>query len=325
MDDAGPQRPEPPLRLAARVDPRDHARAWVESDALAALVRASGGEPPKPGDGLLATLDRLDAFSERWDQRAGQERNQAAARADATMSDAAIEDAVTALGQLDLRLPSQTTFDHVVVLGGLVRACITRPAFTAQLLRDRGVRAREVTFLGAFRPLNANEVRLAEDVLGEVPADEIDAMQVGVWRAFASPGPLVVRGEQHRATFSSWEVRELAASGDDPLLRVVAAPSPDPTRRARTPDTLRWFGATFGLPVGASVLVVTTEIYRHYHLVDAVRVLGLGHGAIVDCVGMQPGDVVAALDHQFAGSHRLQEVRSSIRALRALVAALDGS
>jgi hypothetical protein len=313
--------PASPLRLAADADLRGHAHAWVNADALRELVVAFGGDAPDGQESLSAALAELDAFSMRWDFRKGRERNQLSEQALEDMPTETVERAVQELGQCDVLLPAIREWDHVLVLGGLVRACISRTAFAAGLLQSGSISAREITCLGSFRPLNAAELALAEESVGAVPRDEIDAMQLGAFRAFKFDGPFQVRGEQYASAELSWETR---ASRDElPWhLQVAAAPAQDAGRRATTAQALAWFGRTRDIDAGTSILLITTEIYRHYHLVDAYRTLGLPYGARVDCVGMRPGDVIPELAHEFTAASRLQEIRSSIRALRALVAQL---
>jgi hypothetical protein len=314
-------RTDPPLRLAAGVDPLAHARAWVDAPALADLILAFGGEPPRPGDDLGASLAALDAFSERWDFRAGRERNEVAA---ATLTDArvtAIDRAARALGQQDQAPPSRREWDQVIVLGGLLRACLARPAITAQMLEQGDIAAGTITALAAFRRLNDTEAELGMHTIDVVPADEIDAMTLGMRRAFDLDGPFVVRGEQYGSEALSWEERTYDSTRA-PTLRVVAAPAEQPGRRATTPQALAWFARTMQLEPGTSVLIVTTEIYRHYHAIEGIRALALPYGSIVDAVGMSPGDVDPRLTLEFTPMSRAQEIRSSIRALRSLVADL---
>lgn len=316
-----PSRAEPPLRLAAGVDLDEHVRGWVYAPELAELVVAFGGTAPDPDGDLDEALAALDALSDRWDTRGGRERNEAAGSELSDEQVAAIGRAARALGQEDERLPAHTSWDHVVILGGLLRACIARPAFTAGILASGRITAASVVALGAFRALNDPERELGRDVIGAVPADEIDAMELGVRRAFGLDGVFSVVGEQAGAPELSWEERTYADPSPGPAFRVIAAAAPRPGRRATTPQALRWFGERHELAPGTSLLIVTTEIYRHYHLVDAIRTVGIPYGLTVDCIGMSPGAVDERLAHTFRPQSRVQEIRSSIRALRALRAA----
>ena len=314
------------LRLAAGIDPAAHARAWLAAPELAALVAAFGGQPPTPGESIGVALERLDAFSDRWNYRGGKERNETAGFTFTDRQRAAIADAAEALGQLDLAAPQRREWDVILVLGGLLRACISRPMVTAALIDSGEVNAREIVGVGALRPLNDGERTLAtaiDDIIpaDAVPLDELDAMTFGFRHAFDLAGVFNETGECHRSLARSWRQRTYGDS-KGPAYRVIAAAAPQAGRRATTPETLAWFAAREGLEPGTSVLLVTTEIYRHYHLIDAVRTLGIRYGAVVDCVGMSPADADPRLALDFSPASRVQEIRSSIRALRALVSEL---
>ena len=70
------------------------------------------------------------------------------------------------------------------------------------------------------------------------------------------------------------------------------------------------------------ILLVTTEIYVPFQHANALRMLALPYGVEVDAAGMQPGKLDARLQQQFEPHNYLQELRSTIRALRDLFAAL---
>ncbi len=308
------------LRLAPGVDLRAHIDAWVGSPELAELVSAFDGTVPI-GD-ASAVLAELDSFSDRWDFRGGKDRNQTDSVLFDDHQNDVVDRAARALGQHDRKLPESRRWDRVVVLGGLLRACIARPAALADAMAtDSDMSVGTISALGAFRTLNEPERSMAKRRLEWVPADELDAMQVGVRRAFGLDGAFDVRGEQLAAAKMSWEER-VYRTEDEPAFEILAAPAATPAGRTDTPRILEWLADTRPPDEGDAILVVTTEIYRHYHLVEAIRILALPFGATVDALGMSPGDVDPALAHEFEPYQRVQEIRSSIRALRSLVAAL---
>jgi hypothetical protein len=114
-------------------------------------------------------------------------------------------------------------------------------------------------------------------------------------------------------------VREYSGP-EDLEVRVIAAPSTKPgVRRANTPDTYAWFASQVAhLQPGQRLLVVTTSIYVPFQHANAVRMLALPFGVSVETVGAEPGDLDPRLYQQFLAHNYLQEVRSTIRALREL-------
>lgn len=301
--------------------------AWVRAPAVMDLVREfqRPDDTPMP-DALDERLDWLEAFSERWDYRGGKERNLVASENFVGPQRQQIIAAARALGLMGELAPSADRYDHVLILGGLVRACFARPIYTSRLMADARLRADTVTALGGYRELKGNEFELAAAFDAEGLTDEFDAMDAGVREAFGVSVPTGERGEYSETVGESWRVRDYAGP-DGTGLRVVAAPSSEPgIRRANTPDTYAWFATELAkLEPGERVLVVTTAIYVPFQHADAVRMLALPYGVDVETVGVRPGAVDARLEQTFEPHQYLQEIRSTIRSLRFLHRELSAS
>ncbi len=321
MTDPLPPLPPDGSDVAAAIE------AWTRSSALDELVQLSGGEVPT-GLELSELLARLEEFSKVWDFRGGKERNLFQARSLDADTEQAIKDAATTLGLVKGGATPQGRYDHVLILGGLARACLARPLAAARLLEQGGVEAGSVTALGGFRELKGNEVGLVEQVAFEQAGtesvgDEFDAMDAGIRLAFGLDSPDRERGERSELEFGSWRVREYTTAAGLPAF-VVAAPSSEPElRRTNTGDSYEWFATELaGLQPGQRVLLVTSDIYVPYQHADALRVLGLPHQVLVETMGIQPGDVDPRLSQVFSADAYLQEVRSTIMAYGRLLAAI---
>lgn len=298
---------------------------WARSPALAELVRLSGAEVPADLE-LAELLSWLEEFSAAWDFRGGKERNLFKARELDPATDKAIRDDAAALGLIHGGARPQGRYDHVLILGGLARACLARPLAAARVL-DGGVQAGAVTALGGFRELRGDEVGMVEQVAPEQAGsqaveDEFDGMDVGVRLAFGLGAPDGERGMQAGSAFGSWRVHEYK-SGAQPVF-VVAAPSSEPeVRRTNTPDSYEWFATELvGLRPGQRLLLVTSDIYVPFQHADALRVLGFPYEAKVETIGIQPGDLDPRLAQSFSADAYLQEVRSTIMAFGRLLAAI---
>jgi hypothetical protein len=152
--------------------------------------------------------------------------------------------------------------------------------------------------------------------------DEFDVMDEGVRMAFSLDEPTTERGHASEEVGASWRVR--AYSGPEGLeVKVIAAPSSEPgVRRANTPDTYAWFASEVAhLRHGQRLLVVTTSIYVPFQHANALRMFSLPFGVSVETVGADPGDLDPRLSQKFLPHNYLQEVRSTIRALRDLYSA----
>lgn len=313
-------------RLPSRADRLDGPiAAWARSAPLAAVVGAFGGTLPSLATPIGEVLAWLDDFSTRWDFRGGRERNMAATDVLPPGAVEVVARAAAALGLIGTSSPASVRYDHVLILGGLLRGCLTRPSYARDLI-DRGViEAGSITALAAFRPLRGDELELSERFGLTGVADELDAMDAGVRAAFSlDSAQYHDRSELSDVVGASWCVRTYDCPGQKPV-RVVAAPSSAPgERRANTADAYEWFISNLGdVTSGQRILAVTTDIYVPYQHADALRMLALPHGVEVDAVGIRPGDVDESLEKLFGPHDYLQELRSTIRALRALNTALE--
>jgi hypothetical protein len=319
-----PSLPSEPAALPAAIE------AWASSPALARLLEQNDTTAPVRLR-LPALLDWLEEFSERWDYRRGKERNLVTAPVFSSLERKIVLAAADALGLVGTPprrhgepTPPTVHYDDVLILGGLVRACLARPLHAAKLLREQTITTDMVTALGGFRAVAGDEHGLLKTVIhGESVTDEFDAMDAGMRNAFPIRQVTEERGEESDTTGGSWRIRQYETEHGPPV-RVIAAPSSEPeTRRANTPDTYAWYATQLGqLEPGSRLLIVTTEIYVPYQHADALRMLALPHGVALDVVGVQPGAVHPALRQTFQPHNYLQEIRSTIRALRMLLAAL---
>lgn len=311
------------------IDVAEGIEAWARSAALDELVQLSGGEVPANLQ-LPELLAWQEQFSAVWDFRGGKERNLFKARSLDPMTDKRIKDAAAALGLIKGGAKPQGRYDHVLILGGLARACLARPLYAAQLLARQQIEAGSVTALGGYRELRGDEIGLVERVAGnevavEAVADEFDAMDAGVRHAFGLGAAEAERGERSELVGGSWRVHEYTTEAGVPV-NVVAAPSGEPgKRRTNTADSLEWFAEKLGgLKPKQRILMVTSDIYVPFQHADVLRVIGLPYGVVVETAGIQPGDVDPRLSQGFSADAYLQEVRSTIMALRRLLAAVSG-
>lgn len=199
--------------IGAGADLHAEIDGWLGSEPLRELVQAFGGGPEVLADGALADrLDRLDTFSQRWDARQGRERNLAA---DLDLTAGQRELAISAGEALGLRGPETLRFDHydhVLMLGGLIRACLARPATAALLLKPgtvpgRTITAGAITALGGHRPFAGDEFEQAAlEGLAEL-TEEYQALDAGTRRAFGLGEPTSVEHHDSALPGGTWGIR----------------------------------------------------------------------------------------------------------------------
>ncbi|MGC5021849.1 hypothetical protein [Micromonospora sp. DT47] len=298
-------------------------RAWVESPPLRSLVGHFGRDWPA-GD-LAAVLDGLDVFSARhWDFRAGRERPEAQEPALDPRTVGLVLDAAAALGLVHPTPPTRPGYAHLVVLGGLVHACLRRVAYAAHLLRTGQAVTGEVAVLGSFRPLSDIERRTLADAGMPTCGTEVDVLHAAVRKVLDVTAPAEEDGHDAGHPHHSWSSRTYHPPGLPPV-RVLAAPSSEPERRrAHTADTQRFWAEHVRLSPGDPVLLVTAPIYVPFQHCDALRTLTLPYGCGVETVGVDPAlpDLVRLPEPTLTPGRYLQEIRSALRSMRALHAAL---
>lgn len=302
--------------------------AWASTLVESGVVEAFGGfqlSGLAPAD----VLDVLDSFAAaNWDFRAGRERNLASVPEFTVVQLTAIDVATKTLGLDGTPPPQRPHYDAVVMTGGMVRAGIVKPRYLREL-EVAGLDWDEGVFLGGFRSFAGDEVDLAPR-LGVDGDNEFDAMLAGMRQAFGLAGEPTSERSGHDeardgdvavdsavgAHPSSW--REVAWAANGRTLRVIAAPSSEPSvRRANTADTYRfWARLAKGV---RSVLVVTTPVYVPYQGAAAIEILGLEFGLSVETVAVSETASDLGADTQlFLPHHRLQELRSAIHGMRSL-------
>ncbi|MBJ7469810.1 MAG: hypothetical protein JHD16_00840 [Solirubrobacteraceae bacterium] len=270
-------------------------------------------------------FDWFDEFSVVWDFRHERERNEAAAPKLASETRALVDRATRDLGLQDTLPPARRRYDHVLILGGLARGCLARPLHAAGLIASGDVKTGDVTAIGAFRPVNERERPILDEFRLATAETEFDVMEAGMRRAFALDRYPHVDSGGEWSDGSRWQANEYTLDGGT-RVRVAAAPSPEPGRRANTGDTYEWLAAVKrAFTPGQSILIVTTFHYRLYQLADAIRILGLPHHLDVDAVGITPGIVDPRLAWEPTPAALLQEARSSVGALKQLYLAVATS
>jgi hypothetical protein len=298
---------------------KEAVRDWVTHPVFVGLVAAFGGPPVQ--DDLGHYLAALEEFSAAWDSRDGQERHLAGSL---QISGASRDQVLRAADVLGLRdgfaRPRASRYDHCLILGGQVRACIVRPAWAAELART-GISFDGVTALGGFRKLVGNEPSLVAELGMADVTDEFHAMDAGLGRAFGAAGHPVSEGYYDPENpNTSWTVHRY--EHENPSLSVVAAPSTQPhLRRANTADSYAWWATNIAkLTPGHRVLLVTSAIYVPFQHADAMRMLSAVYGCAVETVGVPAEWTVDGIAKQeFTAANYLQELRSAIRSMRLLV------
>lgn len=293
---------------------RDFIEEWVDQAALRQIVEAEEGV--WPGGSLEKRVDALHEFSERWDFRGGSERLDISTAA----STGNAKQILSAAGQLGLTLsvaPSETSFDHAIVLGGTALASIYRLRRLYELV-EGGLQVERIAVLTALREVGDTELQLVSDrneiatIVAKQPRTEFEVM-VAAAEFFSGEKAEVKRKANENPHLESAEARCGNAL-------VLAAPSADPDRRANTRDNYDVYSNQIG--PRDSVLIVTSSIYLPYQFFIGIQALGWKHPRTIEAVGFPPEWMGGILT---GPTNVLQEIRSALFGAQTTLRALAGS
>jgi hypothetical protein len=291
--------------------------AWLRSPALSALVNCFDATLPS----TLSTVDLgawLLGFSETWDYRQQQQRHGGARWEvdDASLTPARrqmAKEAASKLGLIGQEIPGQRMYDVVWVLGGARLSCLLRSRLAARLLTEHGLQCGMLALLSSARRIAETE-RQATDTYAPEAQTEFDVMNKGAERAFGLPPTFTEeRCDDTGHPNSSWIIRTYEKQKSLPPLFSLSAPSSRPyPQPANSADTYTFFFEHFSIPSGATLLLITSQIYVPYQQLEAIRTIALPQHVVVETVGF-PLEWGGNLQGMLGASNYLQEIRSTIQ------------
>jgi hypothetical protein len=251
------------------------------------------------------TLQELVGAVKTWDMRLGHERDSIPSFG-TIFSERTSEQVDALASELGLKSADAIAGDFEIVapIGGMLRANLARPATAAALIAEGNVRTERVIGLAGRRPMTVAELNLAATL--EIPTrTEEDTLRLGLERAFQlDPSGWA------RVSGAGFLERHQASAGPDVFLSV--APVDDKGRRATTEQVVKAIVASRQLPQNASILQITTSIYRianhiafRTEVPRSMQVTTIGYRE-----DLQPGP-----RQQFFPQHYLQELKAAIEQL----------
>lgn len=304
-----------PIFRTAPGEYRQLVERWLATPSLRELVEVAGAWPT--GD-LAAVVDELERFSVGWDYRGGQSRlvfhdaseSRTGRRAEL------VYQAARDLGLLDSPGPTMVRPDYLIILGGLATGVEPRVRYAADLLDHGNITTRRIVALGSFRPLAQREHQAAGHYAGSARNEiELLAAMTGLVLGADDDRSITTDGDPLADPARAQEIRRWLG---EPEITIYAARSSQPDQRpANTIDTYLQFASDAALHEGQELLIITSTIYRPYQHLDALRALG-PYGVTIETIGV-PSSPHRGPRHP--PSAYLQEMRSTVRSVRALLAA----
>ncbi|MGV1006321.1 MAG: hypothetical protein ACOYEV_16500 [Candidatus Nanopelagicales bacterium] len=290
-----PSSPADPVAQAGRV-----LANWTGLDESAPA--APSAQAP-----VRQRLGWLKQFAaKRWDFRVGRERDFIPVNAE-LLNPYLADQAYELASEWGMRTPEPARghFDHVIVLGGLLRANFNRPLAAAEMVQSGSITTASIVGLGAPRRMSEAEMQLGQS-LDCAATTEQAALEAGLERAFG------FAAGDWRPTDSP-NLRQAIAPAEI-TIRSAGAPLNADGSRANTGGAFGWFMDESELvQPGQSVLSVTTPLYwiaGHLSLVARMPA-----GATLTTVGADPAHALPGLGQAFMSQHYLQEIKTAIDVL----------
>lgn len=295
---------------------------WNRSPTLFKLIEAFGTTIPNEPN-LDAMVAWLLQFSERWDFRKLQhdaKANDIGEGARWLLDDSQltqhqrdlIQECAVNLGLIGVAKPERQLYDYVLVLGGARLSCLLRPRFAAQLISSRHIQTKSVILLASDRPVAKSE-RDATESYAPNATTEFELVHAGAVEAFQVSEFQDERRDNANSPNSSSVIRRYETQKKLPSVMTISAPSSEPDkRRANSADTYQFLLSSFNIPLGASLLLVSSQIYVPYQQLEAIRTIALPYNLMVETVGFPP-DWGGTLQGMVGPTNYLQEIRSTIQ------------
>lgn len=296
---------------------RDLVNRWLATPALRDLVELEGA--PWPTGDPASVLGELERFSAVWDYRSGRSRlifhDASESRTDRRAQ--LVYEAARDLGLLDSPAPTMAQPDYLIILGGLATGVEPRARYAAELIERGSVSTSSVVALSSFRPVDERESEAAGRYAPSARTElELIAAMTGLTFGANGDWTITTEGDPLSDPTRAQEARRWLGQ---PEITIYAARSSEPDQRpANTMDTYQQFARDVALAEGQELLVITSTIYRPYQHLEALRALGR-YGVTIETVGV-PMSRDRPPTHP--PSAYLQELRSTLRSARALLATL---
>lgn len=247
---------------------------WTSSAAMQQLVRIFGGAWQTHWS-LQERLNFLEAFSDIWDFRRGVERLDIMRTSLEPEKVKEVEEAAKDLGLTVAVPPRLTSYDYLLVLGGVALSC--------KLRVEMDIKTEAVVLLGASRSIPENE-RVVANSFAPGAATEFDMLNTAAEMSFSLTGGFedsVNSSENPNLISIIRRYRRVAST----TIVSLCAPSSDPSRRANTEDAYAFLAKVMHMQHGQSLLICTSQIYFPFHSMGAMQMLALPYNVVVEVVG----------------------------------------
>lgn len=290
----------------------DQLENWINSQKLEELISHFGSKVPND----LSFKERVkwinDFANHNWDYRKniGERWN----LTELDLPDDTKQLIHETAEELGLRTISDPVgnFNYILPLGGARLSNYDRPLLAKETLERNKPDVCKIIGLSGMRPINEIEIPYLEEYAPGAQT-EFEALTEGALKAFDIQNTDFeeIKGNRSNPNLD-WTIRNYKMPFKNYFFYSIAAPSSDPSRRANSRDTFKFFLKQFNITSNDKLLLVTTAIYVPFQLLGFID-LALENKFSVDCIGNFPIS-------SFSGYiNYLQEIKATINQVSRLV------
>ena len=290
----------------------DSCFKWLYSDALRNLISLYNGAElaEKIGYDRATDIEALHEFVKRWDFRNGKERWTVEDEKFVLDNKDYIMEQAQALGLVGIVTP-QTEPDFIIPLGGARKSNYVRPMMAKVVIDKYGYTDKTIVALSGTRPI-AEAEKPYVDTYAPNAITEYDAISAGLEQTFGLK-KFTENAENNSNINLCSAVRKYRKRYKGSAIYSLAAPSPDPGRRANSYDTFEFLLKHFNIGHGDKLLLVTSCIYVPFQYLKFMK-LAIAGEFEVDCIGSDVADNTALSKT----SNYLQEIKGTVDAIYGL-------
>lgn len=302
-------------------DTKINIHNFIYSDELNELLKSFNFELKKTNS-LKEDVKQILKFSEVWDYRKNQKqtldkKTNELARwliKNENLTDvqkSVVNKVIYNLGLIDVYEPVEKNYDYIFSLGGARNSPLERTKYVADLIKKYNFKPKAVIMLSGMRLISDSE-REITDTYAKEAKTEYDLMNESAKIAFnlSDDSEEIVHNDQNPN--KCWAIKTFNSNYPFDIIS-IAGPSSEPDkRRVNSADTYKFFVKKYNIGEKNKILLVTSQIYVPYQMIEAIRTWGIPTNNKIETIGYYFDKKRNSLSKP---ENYLQEIRATICAI----------
>ncbi|MDE7422772.1 MAG: hypothetical protein K2N51_03635 [Lachnospiraceae bacterium] len=293
---------------------------WINTPELEVLVHSFGGTLQKEGT-LVERVNKLIRFSDIWDFQSRQNMADiekvrwTKGKELSSEQQKIILAAARKLGFIGCTMPSQKSYDYILVLGDEGKSCLLRMKYAKEICDKYGISVSKIVGLAGMKKIMKSG-QTTKDTYASNAKTEFDLMETAIRKVFGSLEPKERKAYTSENSNKSW-VREYYYNNIPIILLATLSEEPEECR-INMEDTFTFFMKQLEVGCGINVLLVTSPILVPYQQLKAIEMLGIPYNDSVETIGF-PTEWLNSLEGTQKPENYLQEIRAVLQVIGRLL------